>query len=622
MQNILFRGVNMKISKKDLCLKSILFLSVLVLTFAFGLMIMLNLSFKNNNKVINALTAQGNDHHHSATLKANTYDDSIHYAWSGDIEHPTEIVSGYNGMPVNQRIQHPITSLTITNDSSKIPANAVQQFDVTETTNYDDGGTLTCYVFENNDSGHDCVIYGNVDVIYAPENSQYLFSGYMGQHADLFTCFSGSLKNVNFDCFDTSKVVNMEYMFMDDWYAGMLIESLDLSGFDTSNVTNMNDMFYTCSSLATLDISNFNISNVTDSYEIFGSCSSLTKIYIPNGAYDTFSVADGFSDKASAMEEIPVVTVGDYEITTTSVYGKKGIKIVAYNGSASNLTIPDQLTYTYPAGYPFTRTQTLDVTYLGDSAFEDNEDIVNLTIGDTVLVIGDSAFNYNTNLNVVSIGLNVRKIDICAFSDTFNLTRIVYSAKNCSDITLGDNLFNNSGVDSSGVFVVFGNDVEYIPRYLFDTDNDSDPKIVSIKFGNSITSIGTNRFEDMPYLTSIDFGAGLESIEAGAFADCPNITSIKLRSAGVTLGNNALFYSSSTGNLSFDDCEIILPPNTLNSYKSATNWSRFASIMTETTFPNTGVGVDIVLPSVIILTLTIAIVLVAFGGKKRKIIVK
>ena len=43
---------------------------------------------------------------------------------------------------------------------------------------------------------------------------------------------------------------------------------------------------------------------------------------------------------------------------------------------------------------------------------------------------------------------------------------------------------------------------------------------------------------------------------------------------------------------------------------------------TYVTFPNTGVGVDIVLPSAIILTLSVAIVFVAFGGKKKKIIVK
>lgn len=38
--------------------------------------------------------------------------------------------------------------------------------------------------------------------------------------------------------------------------------SLDLSNFDTSNVTNMNNMFICCKYLTSLDLSNFDTSNV------------------------------------------------------------------------------------------------------------------------------------------------------------------------------------------------------------------------------------------------------------------------------------------------------------------------------------------------------------------------
>lgn len=37
------------------------------------------------------------------------------------------------------------------------------------------------------------------------------------------------------------------------------LTKFDLSGFNTSNVSNMNDMFRNCSSLTSLNISNFNI---------------------------------------------------------------------------------------------------------------------------------------------------------------------------------------------------------------------------------------------------------------------------------------------------------------------------------------------------------------------------
>ena len=54
------------------------------------------------------------------------------------------------------------------------------------------------------------------------------------------------------------------------------LTSLDLSSFDTSNVTNMNEMFANCSSLATIYASNsFDTTNVSNSSYMFTGCSSL-----------------------------------------------------------------------------------------------------------------------------------------------------------------------------------------------------------------------------------------------------------------------------------------------------------------------------------------------------------
>ncbi len=59
------------------------------------------------------------------------------------------------------------------------------------------------------------------------------------------------------------------------------LSSLDLSGFDTSNVTNMSSMFESCSSLVSLDLSGFDISNVTNIDGLLAYCTSLTAIYTP-----------------------------------------------------------------------------------------------------------------------------------------------------------------------------------------------------------------------------------------------------------------------------------------------------------------------------------------------------
>ena len=54
-----------------------------------------------------------------------------------------------------------------------------------------------------------------------------------------------------------------------------LLENIDLSNFDTSNVANMGNMFSDCRSLANLNLSSFNTSKATNLNGMFYCCSSL-----------------------------------------------------------------------------------------------------------------------------------------------------------------------------------------------------------------------------------------------------------------------------------------------------------------------------------------------------------
>jgi len=53
--------------------------------------------------------------------------------------------------------------------------------------------------------------------------------------------------------------------------------NIDLSNFNTYNVTNMYNMFGFCSSLTKINLSNFNIQNVKEMNGMFFICSSLKK---------------------------------------------------------------------------------------------------------------------------------------------------------------------------------------------------------------------------------------------------------------------------------------------------------------------------------------------------------
>jgi surface protein len=68
------------------------------------------------------------------------------------------------------------------------------------------------------------------------------------------------------------------------------LKSLDLSSFDTSNVTYMSNMFFKCYELEHVDLSSFDTSNVTAMFNMFNGFQSLTELDISN--FDMSKVND------------------------------------------------------------------------------------------------------------------------------------------------------------------------------------------------------------------------------------------------------------------------------------------------------------------------------------------
>ena len=138
-------------------------------------------------------------------------------------------------------------------------------------------------------------------IIYAPKDSSDLFSScYYLERTDFGGCFNTSnvtdMSDMFFCCFslteldvsgfDTGNVVTMSWMF----YGCESLTELDVSGFDTGNVTDMWSMFAYCSNLTELDVSGFDTDNVTNMRSMFAYCSSLTELDV--SGFDTSNVTD------------------------------------------------------------------------------------------------------------------------------------------------------------------------------------------------------------------------------------------------------------------------------------------------------------------------------------------
>ena len=95
-----------------------------------------------------------------------------------------------------------------------------------------------------------------------------------------------SLTNINLSNFNTNNVTNMSCMFL----GCSSLKDINISKFNTNNVTNMSCMFFGCSSLIELNLSNFNTDKVIDMSCMFSECSSLININLSN--FNTDKVID------------------------------------------------------------------------------------------------------------------------------------------------------------------------------------------------------------------------------------------------------------------------------------------------------------------------------------------
>ena len=159
-------------------------------------------------------------------------------------------------------------------------------------------------------------------------NSNEMF-GYMREleYIELSDFDTSNVTNMNrmFDCctaltsldlsnFDTSKVTNMSEMFS----SCSSLTSLDLSSFDTSKVTNMSGMFAGSNALTSLDLSNFNTSNVKDMSRLVSGCKALSSLDLSN--FDTSSVTDmtGMFNYCNALTSLDLSSFDTNSVTNMS----------------------------------------------------------------------------------------------------------------------------------------------------------------------------------------------------------------------------------------------------------------------------------------------------------------
>lgn len=152
-------------------------------------------------------------------------------------------------------------------------------------------------------------------------------------------------------------------------------------------------------------------------------------------------------------------------------------------------------------------------TKIGDYVFSKYPTLTSVTIPNSVTEIGKNAFDYCQTLTDVTIGNCVTSIGSNAFSF-------------CE-------------------------------------------KIKSMSIPDATTTIGSYAFGGCDTLTDVTIGNGVTSIGGEVFKFCGSLKSVTIKATTPpTLGYDAFYRTS---------CTIYVPAESVDAYKTATNWSEYAS---------------------------------------------
>ena len=132
---------------------------------------------------------------------------------------------------------------------------------------------------------------------------------------DYMFYFCKSLTYINTNNWNTSKVTSMREMFS---MCNALI-TLDASSWNTSQVTDMYNLFYNCYTLTSLDLSSWNTSNVTQMIQIFYLCRALTSLNISNWDTSKATSMHGYFSYCDALTLDNIIMTNCSEETVTKI---------------------------------------------------------------------------------------------------------------------------------------------------------------------------------------------------------------------------------------------------------------------------------------------------------------
>ena len=335
----------------------------------------------------------------------------------------------------------------------------------------------------------------------------------------------------------------------------------------------------------------------------FNGCQSLTSVTIPNGV--TYIGEYAFRD-CSGLTSVNIPT------GVTTIHDSTFRDCV----SLTSVTIPN------------------GVTTIEKNAFISCRGLTSIVLPSSITSIGDSAFTYSNNLtSITCLSMTPPTLGTNAFASTKNSP--IYVPCGSVDAYKSATYWSSyasriEGIPPCGMpqdgkfFAIYSDSSSYLAVCDENTEltsattrahSTSYTAMTSAEIGNCITSIGYAAFQNCSSLTSCTIPTSVTSINEEAFAYCTSLTSIIIPNSVTSIGLDAFYLCTSLTSVTipsgvtsigqyafgacynltsitilaatpptleynnvFDsDCPIYVPCKSVDTYKSATYWSSYAS---------------------------------------------
>ncbi len=195
------------------------------------------------------------------------------------------------------------------------------------------------------------------------------------------------------------------------------------------------------------------------------------------------------------------------------------ITIIKYIGTASTVDIP-------------TKINGIDVTSIGERAFADCDNLLSITIPNSVTNIEKYAFVNCTKLTTITMSDCLRSMGEYAFSNCRSLASVAIPN---SVTSIGKYAFEKCYSLTS---IIIPDGITIIAGYTFyNCDN-----LTSITIPNSVEIIGEYALYGCIKLTGITIPNSVEIIGEYAFSGCSNLTTITIPNSVEIIGKYAFYY--------------------------------------------------------------------------------